>query len=206
MLDRSQCVDGRDDPDTLNIVFSPLPPPQMNTSTYAYTESSLSLACFSCGYFAWDLYTTFSENMDKEWKVHAVASILTYISVGSLSTTPINNWFGVYYLLNEASTPFFSLRTIMINYQLTEKCPRLFRFVQGSFVTTFIAVRIVLSAQPTYAMVTRNLAAIPSARTPWDVLVRLYVCGISLPMYALNLTWAMQIYRALTRGKRTKNA
>ena len=178
-------------------------PPQMDTSTYAYTESSLSLACFSCGYFAWDLYVTFRHDMDKQWKFHAVASILVYISLGSLSTSPINHWFGVYYLLNEASTPFFSLRTLMINYRLTETWPRLFGLVQGAFAITFIVVRIVLCARPTYALVTRNCTAI--GRTPWEALVRAYVCGITLPMYALNLTWGVHICRALTRGKRTKS-
>lgn len=178
-------------------------------SMHAYTDASRALSCFALGYFVWDLAESVRHNMEWPWKVHALMGMLVFAVSAGVLAPPLMAWYATYWLLNEASTPFFNLRTLMISYGGATRFPLAFLVVQLLFVTTFILVRVVWGAPRTYEVVTRTMSAAMGvgadadvARGKYDRIVFVYVGVSAVAMYALNCFWALGICRAIMRGKK----
>lgn len=97
----------------------------------------------------------------------------------------------------------------MISYGGARRYPVAFLVVQVLFMTTFIAVRVLLGAPRTYEVFARTMSATfgvgadaGAARGPYDRFVFFYVGLSAVAMYALNCMWAVDICRAVARGKK----
>ena len=108
-------------------------------SLYHRFELSQFTYAISSGFFAWDLLiVVFVEKFDPAFLLHAMSCLLCYV----FGQFPFLNYWGVYFLLFEISTPLLHLRKAML--VTGNKQSKWFSRVEVGFALAFFIARIVV--------------------------------------------------------------
>jgi hypothetical protein len=163
-----------------------------NPPSYSvYDEIALSQITFaiSAGYFAWDiLFELLVDKTDLAFLIHAIACFLCYL----FGQYPFLNYYGVYFLLFELSTPLLHLRKGML--VLSQKGSRWFPIVEAAFGITFVMVRLVMGI-PMSVLVWLELLKLQNTHAVHSYFVVYYYLAANTVLCGLNIFWAWGMIR-----------
>lgn len=168
-------------------------------SVYHRIDLSQTTFAVSAGYFAWDIYYVLlrDEKLDVAFAIHAVSCFFCYL----FGQYPFLNYWGVYFLLFELSTPFMHARKALL--LLGRKDSLWFPKIEAAFGASFAFARILVGI-PMSALVWRDLLSL--LNTPEKVhsaIVVYYYLVANTALCGLNMFWfwGMMKKRFSTKGK-----
>lgn len=162
---------------------------------YSVSLNSSTLLAFSCSYFLWDIMICFRDKYSLSFKLHAIGCFFVYMIVNI--PNPIFHWHSVYFLLNELSTPFLTIRTLIIKLQLQYTYSNIFKLINVLFISLFFIVRIVFGTPVKFKLANLLLIEIYNNNS-YYLLIGL--C-FSIIMWMLNLYWFMLMIKSFNKNK-----
>jgi hypothetical protein len=165
-----------------------------------FDHSQLTFA-ISSGYFIWDLFiVVFVEKFDPAFLIHALSCLLCYV----FGQFPFLNYWGVYFLLFELSTPLLHARKALFLLE-NDKSPW-FGVVENGFALSFFIARIAVGL-PMSVMVWRDLLDL--LKRPHEVhshFVVYYYLLANTALCGLNVMWFSKMVQKALRGGKSKKA
>ena len=166
-----------------------------SSNIYSVSLNSSTLLAFSCAYFLWDIMICFRDKYSLPFKLHAIGCFFVYIIVNI--PNPIFHWHAVYFLLNELSTPFLTIRTLIIKLQLQYIYSNIFKLINVIFISLFFIIRIVLGTPVKFKLANLLLIEIYNNNSYY---LSIGLC-FSIIMWILNLYWFMLMIKSLNKNK-----
>lgn len=168
-----------------------------SAGVYDRIELAQTTFAISSGFFAWDVLIVLFVEFELAFLLHAVACLLCYV----FGQYPFLNYWGVYFLLFELSTPLLHLRKLYLITGRTDS-PE-FPLIERMFGATFFASRILMGI-PVSGLVWRDLLALlNNADQVHSHLVVYYYLVANLALCSLNVFWFVSM---LNRRKHQKTA
>lgn len=165
------------------------------TSILDSTPSSVRLTLFSAGFFVWDVIVCVRDRYHPSFILHAVVCCLAYLMVNV--PRPFAHWYACYFLLNESSSPFLSMRTLLIKAGASHTI--LFKLVNWVFTLVFIAVRVLIGAPILMGLLFELYWTDYSCTA--NALVAWFIGMAATSMWVLNVVWMRAILRSVLRPR-----
>ena len=161
---------------------------------YSKIELSQVIFAISSGYFIWDLMIVlFITRFDLAFFLHAFACLLCYV----FGQYPFLNYWGLYFLMFELSTPFLHMRRAMILTKNTNS--KWFPIVENTFGLTFIFVRLLVGIPLSVLVWVDLIYLLEQPQKIHSYLVVYFYLIANFGLCLLNLIWFWQMTRKKTR-------
>jgi TLC domain len=161
-------------------------------TVFGTTRAASNLIAFSTSYFIFDIYICIRDFSVMGWSflIHGVACFLVYF----LCLQPYLQYYAVWFLLYEASTPFLNAKSVMERVGVTNKF--LVNTNMLLFVSMFVTFRIVLGPYVSYHFWIDQWNQYGKA----SLWVMVYYCVANLTLTCLNFYWlSLMIRKALCK-------
>ena len=158
---------------------------------YGNSHATHKFTCFIVGFFLWDTAHTIS-NFDS---FLFVAHAITCLAVYTFGLYPFVQLYACYFICFEASTPFLTLRGLMIDFACTNKL--LIKINQLFFAATFIVVRLLIGIPLSVCFWSDMVILLRSGNQHSTAIVMcmLFFNGL---LNSLNLFWGWKIISKLS--------
>jgi hypothetical protein len=171
----------------------------ISNKIYGKNLTGYTVMIIACGYFAWDLFICikYFKEFQLGFLLHAIGCFLTYF----FSLDGLLIYYGHFYLLYEASTPFLNFHWFMDKLGVSNA--NLFKKLNGFLlIASFFFVRIIFGC--TYSVVVwrdiRIMYANAVANNDWAVIGICYYFNFAiLLLNGLNVFWFYSIIKFATK-------
>eukprot|EP00658_Telonema_sp_P-2_P039758 TRINITY_DN283_c0_g3_i2.p1 TRINITY_DN283_c0_g3~~TRINITY_DN283_c0_g3_i2.p1 ORF type:complete len:208 (-),score=30.60 TRINITY_DN283_c0_g3_i2:80-703(-) len=160
------------------------------TADKVYGDNYAWYTCASIagGYFAWDLGVTCLHL--STWGFGALIHAAACLAVYTIALSPIFAYYGTFFLLWEASTPFLNMRWFLLQYGM--KDTPIYFWNGLLLVLSFFIVRICLGLLVSYDFHTTSYELFLKGDLPWQTIVVLSIANVVLN--SLNIYWLSLIH------------
>eukprot|EP01100_Stratorugosa_tubuloviscum_P013239 TRINITY_DN651_c0_g3_i1.p1 TRINITY_DN651_c0_g3~~TRINITY_DN651_c0_g3_i1.p1 ORF type:complete len:254 (-),score=66.97 TRINITY_DN651_c0_g3_i1:90-851(-) len=162
---------------------------------FGYSENASKILSISCGYFLWDTIVCILnfKIFGFAFLIHGLFCFIAYY----ISMTPLVMYYGLLFLLFEASTPFIHLHWILGRCNYPKNHP-LVILLGILVILTFGGVRLCLGPYWAY------LFFLDIRKANISNFLLYYLIGSNWTLVLLNFIWARVIVSYLFRGKSNK--